>query len=66
MFTALLLCFSFAPFALQAQAPQPAEQQPMGGNSTGGVHAAVHDSENRPITAGGFVDSGPVVYKDVS
>jgi hypothetical protein len=26
----------------------------------------VHDSENRPITAGGFVDSGPMVFQDVS
>lgn len=34
--------------------------------STGGAHAAVLDSEKRPITAGGFVDSGPVVFQDVS
>lgn len=37
-----------------------------GGNSTGGAHAAVYDAEHRPITAGGFVKSGPVLYKDVS
>ncbi len=36
------------------------------GTSTGGVFAAVHDSENRPITAGGFVDSGPIVFQDIS
>jgi hypothetical protein len=36
------------------------------GNSTAGVFAAVKDAENRPITAGGFVDSGPVVFQDVS
>ncbi len=34
--------------------------------STAGTHAAVLDSENRPITAGGFVASGPVVFKDVA
>jgi hypothetical protein len=34
--------------------------------STAGAHAAVLDSENRPITAGGFVDSGPVVFQDVA
>jgi enediyne biosynthesis protein E4 len=34
--------------------------------STGGVHAPVLDQEKRPITAGGFVDSGPVVFQDVS
>jgi hypothetical protein len=37
-----------------------------GGNSTAGAHAAVHDAENRPITAGGFVDSGPVVFEDIT
>jgi hypothetical protein len=42
-------------------------QQPMGGgNATGGAHAAIHDAENRPITAGGFVKSGAVVYQDDS
>lgn len=50
-----------------AQAVQPNAQQPMaGGESTGGIHAAVHDAQNRPITAGGFVQSGPVVFMDVS
>lgn len=39
---------------------------PQGVVSTGGTHAAVLDSEKRPITAGGFVDSGPVVFRDVS
>ncbi|MGO9086108.1 MAG: CRTAC1 family protein [Candidatus Sulfotelmatobacter sp.] len=34
--------------------------------STGGAHAAVLDSEKRPITAGGFVDDGPVVFQDIS
>ena len=43
-------------------------QQPMGGggSSTGGAHPAVHDAENRPITAGGFVKSGPIVFEDIS
>jgi enediyne biosynthesis protein E4 len=34
--------------------------------STGGSHAAVLDAEKRPITAGGFVDSGPIVLQDVT
>ena len=46
-------------------APAPAPQTP-GVVSTGGAHAAVLDSEKRPITAGGFVDSGPVVFQDYS
>ena len=37
-----------------------------GGTSTAGVFAPVHDAENRPITAGGFVDRGPVVFVDDS
>ena len=41
-------------------------QESMGGSSTGGSHAAIHDSQNRPITAGGFVESGPVIFQDVS
>lgn len=36
------------------------------GPSTGGAHAPVHDAQNRPITAGGFVAAGPIVFKDVS
>ena len=43
-------------------------QQPMGGggSSTAGEHAAIHDAQNRPITAGGFVKSGPVIFQDDS
>jgi enediyne biosynthesis protein E4 len=39
---------------------------PQGGASTGGVYAPIHDAEHRPITAGGFVQVGPVVLKDIS
>jgi len=49
--------------ATPAQATSP---QTPGVVSTGGAHAAVLDSEKRPITAGGFVDSGPVVFQDIS
>ncbi|HEX3470113.1 MAG TPA: CRTAC1 family protein [Silvibacterium sp.] len=37
-----------------------------GGNSTAGAHAPIHDAQNRPITAGGFADSGPVVFEDIT
>ena len=37
-----------------------------GGSATGGVFAPVLDAEQRPITAGGFVKTGPVIFKDVS
>ena len=38
----------------------------MGGVNTGGAHAAVLDAQHRPITAGGFVTSGPIVFKDIA
>jgi enediyne biosynthesis protein E4 len=34
--------------------------------STGAAHAAVLDSEKRPITAGGFVEKGPIVFQDMA
>ncbi|HEV2464451.1 MAG TPA: CRTAC1 family protein [Acidobacteriaceae bacterium] len=37
-----------------------------GGTSTGGVFAPVHDTNNRPITAGGFVSKGTIVFKDAT
>jgi enediyne biosynthesis protein E4 len=37
-----------------------------GGASTGGVFAPIHDAEHRPITAGGIVENGPVVFQDIS
>jgi enediyne biosynthesis protein E4 len=39
---------------------------PSGGSATAGVFAPVLDSEKRPITAGGFVKTGPIVFQDVS
>jgi enediyne biosynthesis protein E4 len=50
--------------AQQVSSPPMATQQ--GGASTAGVYAPVHDAENRPITGGGFVDKGPVVFDDIS
>ena len=59
-----LLC---APIAAAQTAPaQSAPAPSVGGVSTGGVYAPVLDSEKRPITAGGFVDAGPIVFKNIS
>jgi enediyne biosynthesis protein E4 len=41
------------------------QSEPMG-VSTGPPHAAVKDAQSRPITAGGFVDGAPVVFKDIT
>jgi hypothetical protein len=45
---------------------QPARTQSQASVSTGAAHAAVLDSESRPITAGGFVDRGPVIFRNVA
>ena len=72
-----LLLFVLGPFLLlvnlqgqdqqssqpNAQAPAPHSQ---GVVSTGVAHPAVLDAEHRPITAGGFVDQGPIVFEDVT
>jgi hypothetical protein len=38
----------------------------MGGIATGAAAAPVYDEQKRPITAGGFVDKGPVIFQDVT
>jgi enediyne biosynthesis protein E4 len=37
-----------------------------GGSATAGTFAPVLDSEKRPITAGGFVKQGPIIFQDIS
>jgi len=46
-----------------AQSPSPV--QPMG-SAAESPHAAQLDAQHRPITAGGFVKSGPIVFEDTS
>lgn len=36
------------------------------GSSTGAAREGIYDAEHRPITAGGTVKSGPMVYQDVA
>ncbi|MBW4039564.1 MAG: CRTAC1 family protein [Acidobacteria bacterium] len=70
---ATLLLFSSASAQVSEQAIQttpqssdaPAPKQ-QGGSSTAGEFAPVLDSEHRPITAGGFVKTGPIIFKDIS
>src|SRR3984957_7972543 len=51
----------------QSAKPQEGGHPPAtGGVNTGGVHAPVLDKENRPITAGGFVQTGPIVFQDIA
>jgi enediyne biosynthesis protein E4 len=46
--------------------PSASPMQTQSAVSTGAAHAAVLDSEKRPITAGGFVEKGPIVFQDVA
>ncbi len=48
------------PGAVFAQSPTPASS--MTGVSP---HAVQLDAQQRPITAGGFVKSGPIVFEDI-
>ncbi len=66
-----VLCFavnSKASSQTQSTAPiyggNPRSQE--SGSATGGIFAPVLDSEKRPITAGGFVKTGPIIFQDIS
>lgn len=37
-----------------------------GGSATGGAQKAVYDAQHRPITAGGFVREGPIVFRNTA
>jgi enediyne biosynthesis protein E4 len=59
--TALLLASSIG------HAQQPARQPGMNSGIAAGVAApAQYDDQKRPITAGGFVDSGSVIFQDIT
>ena len=59
---------------MRAQQPQAPPMSGMGGEgtsnsagtSTGVAAKVIYDDQHRPITAGGFVKTGPVIFKDVS
>jgi hypothetical protein len=46
--------------------PQQGGQSTSGGMANAGPQQAVFDSLHRPITAGGFVKTGPIVFMDVA
>jgi hypothetical protein len=51
----------------QQASSKPKPQTGMGGGiASAGVFAPVYDAEKRPITAGGFVNDGVVVFADVT
>lgn len=60
----ILLVFPGA--GLRAQAPPPQSSGMSSGQSTGAAAKPIYDEQHRPITAGGFVDKGPVIFADIS
>ncbi len=70
-FLLLLVTSAFAqtPASAPTQNTHTEGQAPAAGGmtvNTGAAHAAVLDAEHRPITAGGFVKTGPVIFQDVA
>jgi hypothetical protein len=63
---AFLCLVLFLPVAADSQQKQKPEPSSGMGVTTGAAHAAVKDSQHRPITAGGFVDNAPVVFIDAT
>jgi len=55
---------SAPPAGAQAQKAAPAPQST--GMATAGPSEAQFDSQHRPITAGGFVKAGPIIFQDVA
>lgn len=66
VFLGVSMAALLAPGLIWAQAAPPKPQQGMGGIAAGVGAAPVYDAQKRPITAGGFVDSGTVVFKDIT
>lgn len=50
----------------ESSSSNPQTPQPKIGSATGGEFAPILDSEKRPITAGGFVKTGPIIFQDIS
>ena len=59
----LIAAFSFL---VNSPAQQPQQSGMSSGIAAGVAAAPVYDAEKRPITAGGFVDKGPVVFQDIT
>ena len=60
----LVVAIQFSINSAECRSQQPGAG--MGGIASGTVSAPVFDQQGRPITAGGFVDKGPVVFQDIT
>jgi hypothetical protein len=56
-----------SPLESQKEKPQEGAQSPSkGGSGTAGVFPPVLDASHHPITAGGTVKTGPILYQDIA
>lgn len=68
------VCLLSATYALAQQPADPSAMAPpagqaprsLGGMANAGPQAAQYDNEHRPITRGGFVKDGPIVFQDAA
>ncbi len=61
-----VLCFLVSASVAQQSGAQPQSGGMATGISSGTPHNAQFDAQHRPITAGGFVKTGPIVFEDVA
>ena len=66
VFACVVVPLLFAAVGVTQQTTPPENRAQQNGASTGMAHAPIKDSLSRPITAGGFVDNGPVVFSDIT
>ena len=64
----VLVCLLLFPAGGQTQQGQQTapQQGGMGGIASGVASKPVYDEQNRPITAGGFVEKGPLIFEDIT
>jgi len=65
-FASCMILYSIAAGA-QKKPEKPTEKPTtQSGSATGGPHEAIYDAQHRPITAGGMVKIGPIVFQDIT
>ncbi len=57
---------SLIPILSRAQQAPPTQHSMSSGIAAGVAAPAQYDAQRRPITAGGFVDKGPIIFKDIT